>query len=111
MSKKLLKGEVRFVVKKVDKKFRVYDKAHGSFPYHTPELGTVLQDVSEEEAEAESIRLNSLGPLKALKQPEQPADKETPTEPLKEPEIKDYGVLSEEERARYEDGLMEKVVY
>lgn len=111
MSKKLREGEVRFVVKKVDKKFRVYDKAHGSFPYHTPELGEVLQDVSEEEAEAECVRLNSLKASKGSVKPSKGSDKETPTEPLKEPEIKDYGVLSEEERARYEDGLMEKVVY
>lgn len=107
----MAKGETRFVVKKVGKTFRVYDRANGSYPYQTPELGVVVQDVSQAEADAEAERLNGLGVKNAPVKPEQPADKETPTQTLPEPEIEDYGVLSEEERARYEDGLMEKVVY
>jgi len=109
--KKMAKGEIRFVVKKVGKTFRVYDRGNGSYPYGTREVGVVVQDVSQAEADAEAERLNGLGVKNAPVKPEQPADKETPTQTLPEPEIKDYGVLSEEERARYEDGLMERVVY
>ena len=58
--KKLRKGEARFICKKVDRAWRVYDVANGSFPYQTPELGKVLQDVDYEECKAESNRLNEL---------------------------------------------------
>ena len=57
-TKKLARGEERFIVKKNDKSYRVYDRLGGSYPYRTIELGTVLQDVPELEAQAEADRLN-----------------------------------------------------
>lgn len=63
--KKLRKGEVRFVVKEIEtgksSVYRVYDKARGSFPYLSEELGTVQQDFEKEtSAAAEAERLNIL---------------------------------------------------
>lgn len=63
--KELRTGEVRFTVKEIvnGKKsvYRVYDKARGSFPYVSPELGTVQQDFEKEaSAVAEADRLNIL---------------------------------------------------
>lgn len=57
-AKTLARGEIRFVVKKIDKAYRVYDKHGGSFPYRTHELGRVVQDVPEDQAQAEADRLN-----------------------------------------------------
>lgn len=58
--KKLLPGQLRFVVRQINKLFRVYDVARASYPYQTDELGVVVQDVSEAEAQAEADRLEAL---------------------------------------------------
>ena len=96
--KKLAKGELRFIPKKIDKLWRVYDRANGSYPYSSIELGVVTQDVSEADAQAEADRLNGIST------PVAPATEE----PL--PELPDYGI-SEEDRAKYEEGLFEHNVY
>ena len=57
--KKLMAGEIRFIIKKVGSAFRVYDPARGSYPYSHPALGgTVKQDVPQKEAQEEADRLN-----------------------------------------------------
>lgn len=58
--KKLRKGELRFIPKKIDSAWRVYDRQNGSFPYQTPELGEVLQDLPEVNIQHECDRLNTL---------------------------------------------------
>lgn len=59
--RKLAKGEIRFVTKKVGKLWRVYDKARGSFPYAGKQFGgDVTQDVTEPEAQEEADRLNEM---------------------------------------------------
>lgn len=59
--KKLMKGEIRFIARKWDGKiFGVYDRSMGSWPGQTPELGIVLQQSTEAEAEVEARRLNVL---------------------------------------------------
>ena len=124
--KKLGKGEVRFVVKKVDKSYRVYDRVRGSFPYQIPELGKVLQVIDQALAENEALRLNELvGIVPSVEvntskpAPPAPAKKESSSKPPATPadmpdevetfELKDYGVLSDDERAKYEKGLFEDV--
>lgn len=134
--KTLRPGEIRFLARQVDKLWRVYDRARGSYPYSHPDLGgTVQQDVDKETAEAEAERLNkkfvkAAPPAKKsqpkidTEEPEKMRAKRAPKlereEPSIEPEtveevdipdLADYGVLSEEEAAKYEEGLMEKVVY
>jgi hypothetical protein len=120
--KTLRDGEIRFVARQLDKLWRVYDRARGSDPYSHPDLGgTVQQDVDQATAEAEAGRLNGL----FVKKPKPPkleqkkgaskgASVEAPVEESIEvdiPELPDYGVLSEEEAARYEEGIIEKGVY
>lgn len=84
-TKTLARGEVRFVVKKNDTSYRVYDREGGSFPYRTVELGTVLQDVTELEAQAEADRLNELfvgaapAPRKRTIQPDTSAGDQLPS--------------------------------
>lgn len=150
--KRLAAGQARFVVKKIDSAWRVYDYAAGSFPYRTQELGVVVQDVSEKEAQDECDRLNdefmvsapapkkkpqmrdedaiqraldadpddepyeppSLKRSKARSKvapPEAEVDLFTPAEEVTEDDIADYGVMTPEERAKYEEGLLEKVTY
>lgn len=50
--------KTKFIVKPIDKAWRVYDTDLGSFPYDRPSIGKVTQDVSKAEAEAEAERLN-----------------------------------------------------
>lgn len=119
--KKLLAGQIRFVVKKIDKAWRVYDKSRGSYPYSTEELGTVQQDVAEEIAEAEAERLNkktgNIPVEKKLEQKKQrkaaaaPPAKETvqATEVIED--VAGYGEMSDEDKKKYEEGLFEEVKY
>lgn len=121
--KTLREGEVRFLARQIDKLWRVYDRARGSYPYQSPELGgEILQDVDKSSAEAEAERLNGLFVKKPKPKLEQKkgaskskgASVEAPVEESIEvdiPELPDYGVLSEEEAARYEEGIIEKGVY
>ena len=138
--KKLGKGEVRFIAKELrdgprTSFWRVYDRANGSYPYINPELGQVLQDVTKEEAELEAVRLNELvgiapgakvpeltagdtAPRKRKSAPPKKTERveTTPTAAVEELEIiefdlPDYGIMSKDERAKYEDGLIEKVTY
>lgn len=120
MIKKLRPGEIRFIAKQIDKLWRVYDRARGSYPYHMPELGgEILQDTDKKSAEAEAERLNGkYGPkLEQKKEKKQKkagietVEVDTSTDEAELPELPDYGVLSEEEAAKYEEGLMEKVKY
>lgn len=101
--KKLPAGMARYIARKVDKAWRVYDKARGSYPYEGAEVGTVQQDTDEKTAQAEAARLNGVETV------------ELPVEEVsnvkEEEDIADYGEMSEEDRAKYEDGLMEKVTY
>lgn len=58
--KKLATGELRFVAKVwAGKVFGVYDRARGSWPVQTPELGKVAQETSQADAEVEAERLNA----------------------------------------------------
>ena len=123
--KKMRPGEIRFIARQIDKLWRVYDKARGSYPYHMQELGgEILQDTDKSSAEAEAERLNAkYGPKLeqkkgALKKGasksetvEAPAPVVEDEEEVDIPDLPDYGVLSEEEAARYEEGLIEKVTY
>jgi hypothetical protein len=116
--KKMRPGEIRFIARQIDKLWRVYDKARGSYPYHMPELGgEILQDTDKSSAEAEAERLNEkYGPkLEQKKPPKKKVEAEETVEadpPVDIPELPDYGEpLTEEEAARYEDGLMEEVKY
>lgn len=115
--KKLHTGEQRFIVKQIDKLYRVYDRVWGSYPYQRKELGgTVLQDVSQAEAEAEADRLEQLvgqAPAKARVDKKQKQKKEELLEPETVEveqsedlvdELPDYGIMSEEERKKYEEG-------
>lgn len=113
--KKLRKGEVRFVVKKIDNAHRVYDRQNGSFPYQTPELGKVLQDVAQADAQLECDRLNELigiapqavqevkkTPAAAAKSsaPKKSASVPPPVEEwLDSSELADYGDLSDKTEA------------
>lgn len=110
--KKLRKGEARFICKKVDRAWRVYDVANGSFPYQTPELGKVLQDVDYEECKAESNRLNEMvgiAPVNVpmVKSSQAPAKKISAAPPpvaetievdtwVSSEELPDYGDLSDQ---------------
>lgn len=90
--KQLAKGERRFIPKKVDRLFRVYDRANGSFPYRTPELGQVTQDVTEAEAQAEADRLNEEHVGKIIERKTAPVSKkqkELPAAPSKTIELGD----------------------
>ena len=122
--KTLRVGEIRFVARQIDKLWRVYDRARGSYPYHMPELGgEILQDTDKSSAEAEAERLNAkYGPkLEQKTAPKKGASKSETVEaeetveadlPVDIPDLPDYGEpLSEEDAARYEDGLIEKVGY
>lgn len=115
--KTLLKGELRYIIRKVGKTWRVFDKARGSFVYHSALTGKVVQDVAEDLAQTEADRLNV---LVGLGLPEElPATSESvelnTSEAEKDspelPELPDYGELSKEDREKYEDGLIEKVKY
>lgn len=53
---------VRYVVRPVDKAYRVYDTLLGSYPYARPGLGKITQDVPLAAAEAEAARLNGGSP-------------------------------------------------
>lgn len=129
--KNLRVGELRFIARQIDKLWRVYDRARGSYPYHMPELGgEIVQDTDKESAEAEAERLNK----KFVKQPKlerkslkeviegapnkkarpvaHPPVEESIEEEVDIPELPDYGEpMTEEEAKRYEDGLMEEVKY
>jgi hypothetical protein len=123
--KNLREGEVRFIARQIDKLWRVYDRARGSYPYAHPDLGgTVVQDVDKSSAEAEAERLNGLfvkkpkpkleqkkGASKGASKIETETEAEVVEEEVDIPELPDYGVLSEEEAARYEEGLIERVTY
>lgn len=122
--KKMRPGEIRFIARQIDKLWRVYDRARGSYPYHMPELGgEILQDTDKSSAEQEAERLNAkYGPkLEQKVAPKKGASKfetaEAPAPVVEDeeevdiPDLPDYGVLSEEEAARYEEGLIEKVTY
>lgn len=118
--KTLREGETRFVAKMIDKLWRVYDRARGSYPYEMPELGGhIVQDVDKSSAEAEAERLNGLFVKKPKPKLEQKKgasksapDPEPEPEEVDIPELPDYGEpLTEEEAARYEDGTIEKGVY
>lgn len=130
--KRLLKNEAQFEVRelkdlklKTKKKYWVYDKKRGCYPRVWPEYGgKIAQDLETlEEARAEADRLNILvgitpdmTPTKAeksrkkneAKKPEK-LDSESESEEL--PELADYGLMSEEERKKYEEGLLEEVKY
>lgn len=109
--KKLPKGMERFIARKVDKMWRVYDKARGSFPYEDPALGgKVLQDVPQADAEAEAARLNG----KSIELPveaEISDAKSVEGLPVKEEDIEAYDEMTPEEIAKYEEGLLEEVKY
>lgn len=133
--KKLLKNEAQFEVRelkdlklKTKKKYWVYDKKRGCYPRVWPEYGgKIAQDLeTPEEAQAEADRLNilvgitpDLEPTKAEKsrkknEAKKPAKLDSEPEPVEEeelPELADYGVMSKEERAKYEEGLLEEVKY
>lgn len=128
--KKLAPGELRFLARKIDAAWRVYDKVRGSFPYHNKELGgKVLQDVSQKEAQVEADRLNELFVKKAKSPEEKRAKgsakkKPTPSTPevtgvlveetIEEPEaewveaedLPDYGVMDEETAKKYLEGIL-----
>lgn len=105
--KKMLPGELRFVTKKIDKGFRVYDRARGSFPFHSPELGGEVQQdhQAEEAAAAECARLNTLvassrPPDKSSRKSKKPGPtQKTQTDPEPETvqadEVEDGGQLGE----------------
>lgn len=115
--KKMLPGEQRFIARQIDKLWRVYDRARGSYPYSHPDLGgTVLQDVDKSSAEAEAERLNTqFGDKPKLERKSGASKKETvevQPEEVDIPDLPDYGEpLTEQEAAAYEDGLIEKVTY
>jgi hypothetical protein len=115
--KNLPAGMERYIAKKVDKAWRVYDKARGSFPYTNGDTGTVQQDVPEDIAVSEAARLNGVTVKPETVELKTKAAKNTtpavePDElPVKEEDIADYGLMTKEERAAYEDGLIEKVTY
>lgn len=126
--KKLLPGQLRFGIKKIDKAYRVYDFAKANFPYSSSELGTVLQDLPEAEIQAEVDRLNaewiaktapksSSKPVKPVKSKSSDAESIqaddledelpvfTPAEEITEDEIESYGELTEEQRQKMEASL------
>lgn len=51
---------IRYILRPVDKAWRVYDIVTGSYPYARPSLGRVVQDVTKAEAQAEAERLNGV---------------------------------------------------
>jgi hypothetical protein len=56
-TKKLAQGQRRFVAKKRDQTWWVYDKARGSWPWNIPGAGQVKSNFrSEAECEAEALR-------------------------------------------------------
>ncbi len=116
--KKMRPGEIRFIARQIDKLWRVYDRARGSYPYHMPELGgEILQDTDKSSAEAEAERLNSqFGPKleqkKTKKVEAETVEAEPEAEEVDIPELPDYGEpLTEDEAKKYEEGLMEEVKY
>lgn len=152
--KKLAAGEVRFVVKShrvypvgktiTDAEYKklkvigwgVYDRVGGSYPYRTPELGEVAQDLATEvEATAEAERLNAqfvkqapvykkpavadaaagdLLPTPRKKRGKPVAEVAAEVSSIEEelPELPDYGdVVSDEEAAKYTDGIFEESKY
>lgn len=109
--KKLPKGMERFIARKVDKMWRVYDKARGSFPYEDPALGgKVLQDVPQADAEAEAARLNGTSD-ESIELPVIVAEPVAEELPVKEEDIETYDEMTPEEIAKYEEGLLEEVKY
>lgn len=116
--KKLLKGESQFEIRERKKTFWIYDKKRGSYPLTWPEYGGKIGQglATKEEAEAEVERLNELVGIKPAAEEKKPepkkkakAEKLDQEEPL--PELPDYGVMSEDERKKYEEGLIDKGVY
>jgi len=129
-AKKLLPGQLRFVVKKIGQFFRVYDVGNASYPYETGELGKVTQDVPEDQAQLEADRLNEKFVVK-----EEPPKKQvtknqrtgkSQTVQLEDPpaaavvagseadlvdfEIEEYD-MDDEAKKKYEEGLFEDVKY
>lgn len=116
-NKKLAPGELRFIAKLFDAKKKIwgiYDKARGSWPVRSPELGEVKQDLKLElEAAEEAERLNaehSVGGATAVAvQAVQAAvvveEFAAPVLATPVPDLPDYGVMSEDERKKYEEGL------
>lgn len=115
-AKKLLPGQTRFIPRMIGKLFRVYDVGNASFPYRTDELGVVVQDVSEDEAQLEADRLNKkIAPVKkqaaATGKTKTVQLEDVPAAQVDIPEIEAYTEMSEEERKAYEEGLFEDVKY
>lgn len=115
-AKKMLPGQQRFVTRVIDKLWRVYDRGNASYPYQTDELGKVVQDVSEEEAQAEAKR------LEALTSKKQGADKRSSktvqleevevddaagaaTADLEEFEVEEYE-MSEDQKKKHEEEVL-----
>lgn len=129
-AKKLLPGQLRFVPRMINKLFRIYDVGNASFPYQTDELGVVVQDVPEIEAQLEADRLNEQFPAAPLKKeapakktvgakrkggfPAAKAAKTTGTSKTVEAPLLEAPAeydMTEEDKAKYTEGLFEEVKY
>lgn len=129
LEKKLAPGELRFIAKLFDAKKKlwgVYDKARGSWPITSPQLGDVKQELKlESDAQAEADRLNKEHPVETAAEPAkssrakktakktgssgtsktvQAADVVQEDELVELPELPVYEI-SEEDRAKYEENL------
>lgn len=126
--KQLQEGELRFIARAWDKKlWGIYDKARGSWPGQTPELGIVPQELeSKEAAEEIADRLNKDHPVvaaastlkKAKKKKTEPGSREkssakapaadpaaaAPVPAPREEEIVAYDI-DEEKAKKYAEGL------
>jgi len=124
-AKKLLPGQLRFVVKKIGQFFRVYDVGNASYPYQTGELGKVTQDVPEDQAQLEADRLNEKFVVKEELLRKNQKTGKSQTVQLEDPpaavvagaeadlvdfEVEEYD-MDDEAKKKYEEGLFEDVKY
>lgn len=129
VERKLAPADARFVVRELrvlkgrGTRWWVYDRARGCYQQENPALGKgrLPQELeTEAEAQAEADRLNTLvlgtainaapKAKKGAKKAPAPASASDELE-LSADDLPDYGVMSESDREKYEDGLLEKVGY
>lgn len=113
VEKKMRKGELRYIVKEKYKKlWCIYDKARGSYPYRMPGLGVIAQEHSDKTAaQAEADRLNEIAGITAPKTVQAKknalaAPAPAPDPALETPELPDYGIMDEEQAAKYTEGIL-----
>jgi hypothetical protein len=118
----MLPGQLRFIPRLVDKLWRVYDRGNASYPYRTPELGEVVQDVEKEaEAQAEADRLEALVKPKEADKKQKPAAKKRSGKSIQLPDVAagdgdlleapEAYEMDEEAKKKYTEGLFEDVKY